>query len=141
MPHRHSRRDFVAGMTAAAGLLATHAPSAASATPVTKPSAADMARHEKYMQLAIAQAKRNPGRPFGSVIVDDRTGEVVGEGVVNMGANPMYHSEVVAMNDYIAKHGNQGWEHLTMYGTGEACPMCMSAMIIDRAKAMAGEKK
>lgn len=129
MSHRHSRRDFVAGMTAAASLLATHAPSAASATPVTKPSAADMARHEKYMQLAIAQAKRNPGRPFGSVIVDDRTGEVVGEGVVNMGANPMYHSEVVAMNDYIAKHGNQGWEHLTMYGTGEACPMCMSAMI------------
>jgi tRNA(adenine34) deaminase len=33
------------------------------------------------------------------------------------------------MNDYIAKHGNQGWANLTMYGTGEACPMCMSAMI------------
>ena len=46
-----------------------------------------------------------------------------------MGANPMYHSEIVAMNDYIAKHGNKGWENLTMYGTGEACPMCMSAMV------------
>ena len=89
----------------------------------------DMARHEKYMRLAIAQASRNPGRPFGSVIVDERTGDVVGQGVVNMSANPMYHSEVVAMNDYIAHHGNQGWEHLTMYGTGEACPMCMSAMV------------
>jgi tRNA(Arg) A34 adenosine deaminase TadA len=88
-----------------------------------------MAKHERYMQLAIAQAKRNPGRPFGSVLIDDRTGEVVGEGVVNMGANPMYHSEVVAMNDYVARHGNQGWANLTMYGTGEACPMCMSAMI------------
>jgi tRNA(Arg) A34 adenosine deaminase TadA len=88
-----------------------------------------MARHEKYMRLAIAQANRNPGRPFGSVIVDERTGEVVGEGVVNMAANPMYHSEVAAMNDYIAKHGNKGWENLTMYGTGEACPMCMSAMV------------
>ena len=33
------------------------------------------------------------------------------------------------MNDYIAKHGNKGWENLTMYGTGEACPMCMSAMV------------
>ena len=46
-----------------------------------------------------------------------------------MAANPMYHSEVAAMNDYIARNGNQGWEHLTMYGTGEACPMCMSAMV------------
>ncbi len=90
---------------------------------------AEMAKHEKYMRLAIAQANRNPGRPFGSVIVDERTDTVVGEGVVNMGANPMFHSEVVAMNDYIARHGNQGWEHLTMYGTGEACPMCMSAMV------------
>jgi tRNA(Arg) A34 adenosine deaminase TadA len=127
--HRHSRRAFVAGVTATASLLAAHAPLASSTTTAAKASAADRARHEKYMQLAIAQAKRNPGRPFGSVIVDDRTGEVVGEGVVNMGANPMYHSEVVAMNDYIAKHGNKDWEHLTMYGTGEACPMCMSAMI------------
>ena len=33
------------------------------------------------------------------------------------------------MNDYIARHGNQGWSNLTMYGTGESCPMCMSAMI------------
>jgi tRNA(adenine34) deaminase len=62
-------------------------------------------------------------------LVDDRTGEVVGEGVVNLAASPMFHSEVTAMNDYIAKHGNKGWENLTMYGTGEACPMCMSAMV------------
>ena len=71
------------------------------------------------MQLAIAQAKLNPGRPFGSVIVDDRTGDVVGTGVVAIGVNPMYHSEVVAMNDYIGHRGNQGWANLTMYGTGE----------------------
>ena len=81
------------------------------APPVTS---ADMARYEKYMRLAIAQADRNPARPFGSIIVDERTGDVVGQGVVNMAANPMFHSEVVAMNDYIAHHGNQGWEHLTM---------------------------
>ena len=90
---------------------------------------AELAEHEKYMRLAIAQANRNPGRPFGSVLVDDRTGEVVAEGVVNLAASPMFHSEVMAMNDYIAKHGNKGWENLTMYGTGEACPMCMSAMV------------
>jgi tRNA(Arg) A34 adenosine deaminase TadA len=128
MHHRHSRRTFVAGLAATVGFIATQAPGRAEAA-TKSASPADMARHERYMQLAIAQAKRNPGRPFGSVIVDDRSGDVVGEGVVNMSANPMYHSEVVAMNDYIAKHGNQGWANLTMYGTGEACPMCMSAMI------------
>ena len=118
------RRVVVTGAAAAAGLAALK--KLAHAQTVTP---AELAKHEKYMRLAIAQAHRNLGRPFGSVIVDERTGEVVGEGVVNMGANPMYHSEVVAMNDYIAKHGNKGWENLTMYGTGEACPMCMSAMV------------
>ena len=124
------RRVVVAGSAAAAGLATLK--TEAQAQTQTKPTGvtpAELAKHEKYMRLAIAQANRNPGRPFGSVLVDDRTGEVVGEGVVNLAASPMFHSEVTAMNDYIAKHGNKGWENLTMYGTGEACPMCMSAMV------------
>jgi tRNA(adenine34) deaminase len=124
------RRVVVAGSAAVAGLAALKSP--AQAQTQTKPTGvtpAELAKHEKFMRLAIAQANRNPGRPFGSVLVDDRTGEVVGEGVVNLAASPMFHSEVMAMNDYIAKHGNKGWENLTMYGTGEACPMCMSAMV------------
>jgi tRNA(adenine34) deaminase len=124
------RRVVVAGSAAVAGLAALKSP--AQAQTQTKPTGvtpAELAKHEKFMRLAIAQANRNPGRPFGSVLVDDRSGEVVGEGVVNLAASPMFHSEVMAMNDYIAKHGNKGWENLTMYGTGEACPMCMSAMV------------
>lgn len=128
MNHLTCRRAVVAGSAAAAGLAALKMPARAqTAAPTVTP--AEMAKHERHMRLAIAQANRNPGRPFGSVIVDERTGDVVGEGVVNMGANPMYHSEVVAMNDHIARHGNQGWENLTMYSTGDACPMCMSAMV------------
>jgi tRNA(Arg) A34 adenosine deaminase TadA len=124
------RRVVVAGAAAAVGLAALK--TQAQAQTQTKPTGvtpAELAKHEKFMRLAIAQANRNPGRPFGSVLVDDRSGEVVGEGVVNLAASPMFHSEVTAMNDYIAKHGNKGWENLTMYGTGEACPMCMSAMV------------
>lgn len=123
------RRVVVASSIAATAAMAASGKAAWAQTAAPAVTSADMARHEKYMRLAIAQANRNPGRPFGSVIVDERTGNVVGEGVVNMAANPMYHSEVAAMNDYIARNGNQGWEHLTMYGTGEACPMCMSAMV------------
>lgn len=124
------RRVVVAGSAVAAGLAASK--TGAQAQTRTHPAGvtpAELAKQEKFMRLAIAQANRNPGRPFGSVLVDDRTGEVVGEGVVDLAANPMFHSEVVAMNAYIAKYGNRGWENLTMYGTGEACPMCMSAMV------------
>jgi tRNA(Arg) A34 adenosine deaminase TadA len=124
------RRVVVAASAAAAGLAALK--TEAQAQTQTKPTGvtpAELAKHEKFMRLAIAQANRNPGRPFGSVLIDDRTGEVVGEGVVNLAASPMFHSEVMAMNDYIAKNGNKGWENLTMYGTGESCPMCMSAMV------------
>ena len=105
------------------------APALVEAAPSSDLSTVDMAKHERYMRLAIDIAKRNPKRPFGSVIVDSRTGGVVGRGVVEMSLNPTFHSEIVAMNDYIAHHGNRDWQHLTMYGTGEACPMCMSAMI------------
>jgi tRNA(adenine34) deaminase len=124
------RRVVVAGSAAAAGLAALK--TQAQAQTQTKPTGvtpAELAKHEKFMRLAIAQANRNPGRPFGSVLADDRTGEVVGEGVANLALSPMLHSEVMAMNDYIAKHGNKGWENLIMYGTGEACPMCTSAMV------------
>ncbi len=126
------RRVVVAGAAAAAGLAALNPGKHVHAQTQVKPtgvSPAELAKHEKFMRLAIAQATKNLGRPFGSVLVDDRTGQVVGEGVANLAASPMLHSEVMAMNDYLAKNGNKGWENLTMYGTGEACPMCASAMV------------
>jgi tRNA(Arg) A34 adenosine deaminase TadA len=132
MKHLICRRVVVAGAAAAASLAALGPGKNAHAQTQTTPSGvapAELARHEKYMRLAIAQANRNPGRPFGSVLVDERSGQVVGEGVANLAASPIFHSEIQAMNDYIARHGNKGWENLTMYGTGEACPMCASAMV------------
>jgi tRNA(Arg) A34 adenosine deaminase TadA len=48
---------------------------------------------------------------------------------VNKGAaNPTFHGEIVAINDYVARHGNRGWDEAILYTTGEPCPMCMSAM-------------
>jgi tRNA(adenine34) deaminase len=124
------RRVVVAGAAAAVGLAALK--TEAKAQTQTKPAGvtpAELAKHEKFMRLAIAQANRDPGRPFGSVLVDERTGEVVAAGVADLAVSPMAHSEMAAMNNYIAKYGNKGWENLTMYGTGEACPMCASAMV------------
>jgi tRNA(Arg) A34 adenosine deaminase TadA len=80
------------------------------------------------MRLAIEQARKNPEWPFGAVIVDTRSGRVLGSGVNTGDDNPMFHGEVVAMNDYVRRNGNQGWADATLYTTGEPCSMCMSAM-------------
>ncbi|MDC0772469.1 nucleoside deaminase [Streptomyces sp. HD] len=80
------------------------------------------------MWLAIEQARNNPEWPFGAVIVDSRTGEVLAGGVNSGADSPVLHGEIVAMNDYVRRHGNQGWTRTTLYTTGEPCPMCMSAM-------------
>ncbi|WP_244190535.1 nucleoside deaminase [Streptomyces caeruleatus] len=84
--------------------------------------------HERFMWLAVEQARRNPRWPFGAVIVHTRTGEVLGRGVNTGDDSPLLHGEVVAMNDYVRRQGNQGWADTTLYTTGEPCSMCMSAM-------------
>ena len=84
--------------------------------------------HERFMWLAVEQARRNPRWPFGAVIVHTRTGEVLGGGVNTGDDSPLLHGEVVAMNDYVRRQGNQGWADTTLYTTGEPCSMCMSAM-------------
>ncbi len=84
--------------------------------------------HERFMWLAVEQARRNPRWPFGAVIVHTRTGEVLGRGVNTGDDSPLLHGEVVAMNDYVRRQGNRGWADTTLYTTGEPCSMCMSAM-------------
>jgi tRNA(Arg) A34 adenosine deaminase TadA len=87
------------------------------------------AGHERFMWLAVEQARRNPKWPFGAVIVGTGSGEVLGSGV-NAGAqSPVLHGEVAAMNDYVRQQGNQGWADTTLYTTGEPCSMCMSALV------------
>ncbi|MBP2047614.1 tRNA(Arg) A34 adenosine deaminase TadA [Streptomyces griseochromogenes] len=85
--------------------------------------------HERFMRLAMEQARQNPAFPFGAVIVGTRTGEVLAGGVNATKDNPALHGEVVAMNDYVRRHGNHGWADTTLYTTGEPCSMCVSAMV------------
>lgn len=87
-----------------------------------------MAAHEEAMRLAIKAAGGNPAFPFGAVIVRAADRAVMATGVNNGRANPTHHGEIVAINDYVARHGNRGWEEMVLYTTGEPCPMCMSAL-------------
>ena len=92
-------------------------------------SAIPLPVHEQAMQLAIVAARANPFFPFGAVIVRAADREVMATGVNNGSANPTLHGEIVAINDYVARHGNRGWGEVILYTTGEPCPMCMSTLI------------
>jgi tRNA(Arg) A34 adenosine deaminase TadA len=91
-------------------------------------SATPMALHEAAMRLAIGAAGGNPAFPFGAVIVRAADRAVMASGVNKGWANPTLHGEIVAINDYVDRHGNRGWEEIVLYTTGEPCPMCMSAL-------------
>lgn len=86
-------------------------------------------KHEEYMRIAIDEAQKNESYPFGAVIVNIETGMIVAKGVNQSSKNPTLHGEIVCMNNYVEKHGNNNWGKLVLYTTGEPCSMCMSALI------------
>ena len=119
-----SRREFGVSITAVASNSGPSAPpqsDSAAATP--------LAAHEQGMRLAIAQARNNPAFPFGAVILRAADRRVMAAGVNRSAANPTYHGEIVAIDDYVTRHGNRGWREMLLYTTGEPCPMCMSAIV------------
>jgi tRNA(adenine34) deaminase len=121
-----SRRAFEGLMGTAAGAGGA-AESSASATALDL-DAIPLTTHEAAMRLAIAAAKANPFYPFGAVIIGAADRAVLAQGVNKGETNPILHGEIVAINDYVGRHGNQGWADGILYTTGEPCPMCMSAM-------------
>ena len=88
----------------------------------------DLRTHEQFMRLAIEQSASNPSYPFGAVIVDHTSGELLGRGVTRRAENPTLHGEVVAINDYVTRHGDADWDRVTLYSTGEPCAMCCGAL-------------
>ena len=122
-----SRRAFgsLMGTAACVGAAAESSVSA----PTLDLDAIPLAAHEAAMRLAIAVAEANPFYPFGAVIIGAADRAVLARGVNNGKTNPILHGEIVAINDYVARHGNQGWADGILYSTGEPCPTCMSAIV------------
>jgi len=126
-----TRRHFVSAsayVALAASLLKTERAEAVQRIEQSPPSANAQKKHEKFMKLAIREALKNPMYPFGAVIINKKSGKVLGRGVNTSSKNPTFHGEIVAINDYVAKNGNQGWKNTALYTTGEPCAMCMSAI-------------
>jgi tRNA(adenine34) deaminase len=84
---------------------------------------------EYYMRKALMMAKKNLQAPFGAVIVNNKTGEIIAEGVNASHINPTFHGEMVAINNCIKKHPHVKWSDVTLYTTAEPCAMCQSAIV------------
>ncbi len=112
-----TRRSVIAGLAAAAVL-----PAAAS------PAAAASEHDERFMHIAIAEARRGDF-PFGAVIVRD--GKMIARGR-NLGRttdDPTAHGEMVAIRRCAARHGAKAMRGATLYTSGEPCAMCAGAII------------
>jgi len=85
--------------------------------------------HERHMRQAIALADHVPDRPFGAVIVDCESGEVVAEGWNRSDDNPTLHGEIDAINRLVAAAAGTVGSRLALYTTAEPCPMCQGAIL------------
>jgi hypothetical protein len=64
--------------------------------------------HERYMRRAIEIARGNPDAPFGCVIAEGETGEIVAQGLNNAERNPILHGETAAVMDLVERWPDAG---------------------------------
>ena len=89
------------------------------------------------MRRAIEIARGNPDAPFGCVIADAETGEILAEGLNDAEKSPILHGETAAIMDLIEKRPEADPEkrpeadpsRLVLYTTAEPCPMCSGAIL------------
>jgi tRNA(adenine34) deaminase len=85
--------------------------------------------HARYMRRALALAARLPEVPFGAVIVDATSGEIVAQGWNRTDEHPLWHGELDALNALV----RAGWpadpSRHVLYTTAEPCPMCQGAIL------------
>lgn len=81
------------------------------------------------MRRAIEIAKGNPEAPFGCVISDRASGEILAEGLNDADKSPILHGETAAVMDLFEKRPNADTSQLVLYTTAEPCPMCSGAIL------------
>jgi tRNA(adenine34) deaminase len=85
--------------------------------------------HERHMRRAIEIARGNPDAPFGCVIVDGETGEVLAEGLNDAERSPILHGETAAVMNLFDGRPDVDASNLLLYTTAEPCPMCSGAIL------------
>lgn len=89
----------------------------------------DKKTDEFFMERAIEVARRNPQFPFGALLVDRYTQEVVAEGLNDAKACPVRHGEIDAIERRAVTLPDTDWSDLWLYTTAEPCCMCQGAIL------------
>jgi cytidine/deoxycytidylate deaminase-like protein len=85
--------------------------------------------HEHYMRRAIEIARGNPDAPFGCVIANGESGEILAEGLNDAEKSPILHGETAAVMNLFDGRPNADPSNLVVYTTAEPCPMCSGAIL------------
>jgi len=88
---------------------------------------------EKACTLGVESVGNNGG-PFGCVIVDGVTNEIVGSGnnIVTKSHDPTAHAEIVAIRNASQHLKTHVLDKCVLYTSCEPCPMCLSAIYWSR---------
>ena len=81
------------------------------------------------MRRALEIARGNPDAPFGCVIADGETGEVLTEGLNDAERSPVLHGETDAIIRLARERPGVEWGRAVLYTTAEPCPMCSGAIV------------
>jgi tRNA(Arg) A34 adenosine deaminase TadA len=89
--------------------------------------------HDECMQKSCALSEisvKRGGGPFGAVIVNKETGEIIGKGhnMVTLKKDPTLHAEMVAISDACHTLNTHDLSGCSLYTSCEPCPMCLSAI-------------
>jgi len=85
--------------------------------------------HEHYMRRAIKIARGNPDAPFGCIIANGESGEILAEGLNDAEKSPILHGETAAVMNLFDGQPNADPSNLVVYTTAEPCPMCSGAIL------------
>lgn len=88
-----------------------------------------MVEHEAYMTTAAELALARPAHPFAALLVDGSTGEVIADGVNSTKSNPLFHGEIVCINNAARSFTRFDWANTILYTTAEPCCMCQAAIM------------
>ena len=88
--------------------------------------------NSEYMKKACELSELSVirgGGPFGAVIVQKETGEIIGKGhnMVTMKNDPTLHAEMVAISDACHALDSYDLSGCVLYTSCEPCPMCLAA--------------
>jgi tRNA(adenine34) deaminase len=109
-----------------------HAHSGRAPPPLIQPVDNPLLPHERWMRLALDQARRAfdvEEVPIGAVVVYD--GAVIGEGYNQREtlSDPTAHAEMIAITQAAQALGSWRLLDCTIYVTLEPCPMCAGAIV------------